>query len=303
MKIAIVLVAALLTVGCNKSDKKPAPAPVVPEVGRFVDSAVEGVWYETETYSGFTGPNGEFNYELGEIVSFFLGTTLLGAAEASDIVTPLDLVAEGDHKDKVQNILSILQSLDADSDPDNGIVITQQTDEYISQFDINVNTPKELFAANDAVQAVIAAQTNSGQLVNAFDALTHFRETLLRESRVESENVVLDLMGTHWKSTLTTPDCGDIDLYQLSFTIIGPVSIGAHNYDSETCEPTRQAILGSTYELNKFWACSAECTNSDLNRVVETSNGAALLQYINDKLIISEEQEDGTSLTWTFERI
>ena len=46
--------------------------------GQFVDSAVSGLWFETETQSGFTDANGFFSFLAGESVSFYLGDTLLG---------------------------------------------------------------------------------------------------------------------------------------------------------------------------------------------------------------------------------
>lgn len=286
---------ATAVTGCGGKSKGTPSLPTTEptQIGRFVDSAVEGLYYETETTSGFTGNNGEFEYKQGETVSFYLGDILLGSAEVAALLTPFDLVSDGDHSDKIQNIISLLQTFDEDANPDNGIVITSQTDDYISQFDIDINTPAELFVANETLQAIVRAQTNTGELVNAIDALRHFRETLLRESRIESEEVVLNLMNTKWQATLTTPECTDIDIYQLDFTIIGPISVGAHGVDPENCEPNRQAILGSTYEFNSLWACSAECTSNDLNRLAQTENGEALLQYIDGKLIIAEESEDG----------
>ena len=46
--------------------------------GQFLDSAVSGLWYETETLSGFTDVEGFFEFLPGETIRFFLGETLLG---------------------------------------------------------------------------------------------------------------------------------------------------------------------------------------------------------------------------------
>ena len=50
------------------------PAAAVVKQGRFIDSAVIGVYYETATHKGFTGMSGEFSYVEGESVTFSIGT-------------------------------------------------------------------------------------------------------------------------------------------------------------------------------------------------------------------------------------
>ncbi|MCP4231508.1 MAG: hypothetical protein GY771_15365, partial [bacterium] len=46
--------------------------------GTFIDSAVEGVTYTTDTQSGTTDSTGTFIYLPGEIVSFYIGDILIG---------------------------------------------------------------------------------------------------------------------------------------------------------------------------------------------------------------------------------
>jgi hypothetical protein len=67
------------------------PAAAVVKQGRFIDSAVIGVYYETATHKGFTGMSGEFSYVEGESVTFSIGKVVFPTVPASALVTPLTL--------------------------------------------------------------------------------------------------------------------------------------------------------------------------------------------------------------------
>lgn len=92
--------------------------------GRFIDSAVAGVDFQTETRSGTTNANGEFTYLAGETVVFGLGDLKFPAVTAAQILTPLDLAGVTDiNNTAVVNMARLLQTLDQDCDPNNGITI------------------------------------------------------------------------------------------------------------------------------------------------------------------------------------
>ena len=114
--------------GGGSSQPTPTPTPVT-NTGRFVDSAVMGLHYQTATQSGLTNSAGEFSYLDGETVTFSLGGIELGSAGGATELTPLDLLgassiddanAQG-AGDALLNMLVFLQSLDRDFNPDNGI--------------------------------------------------------------------------------------------------------------------------------------------------------------------------------------
>lgn len=120
---------------------QPDPVESEPEViltGQFIDSPVQGLYYETPSQSGLTNENGEFNYIEGETISFHIGGTKLGSAAAGDQLTPFNLSGiqpfTAENKilkslssnkvngfDRAVNIANLLQNLDADGNPDNGI--------------------------------------------------------------------------------------------------------------------------------------------------------------------------------------
>jgi hypothetical protein len=100
------------------------------QTGRLFDSEVEGVEYRTATQSGVTDPGGRFLYFEGETVEFFIGNLSLGSAKGQGMITPANLVNENeDPETQVVNIARLLQSLDSDGKPSNGIRISDKSRE------------------------------------------------------------------------------------------------------------------------------------------------------------------------------
>lgn len=241
--------------------------------GQFLDSAVEGLWYQTATQSGFTNALGSFSYVPGESISFYLGSTFLGEVLAQAELTPLDLMTAIDDPDKLQNLLRTLQTLDADSDPSNGITINPTAQEYLDQFVLPLNQPAFLFEANAVVQDMIAAVTNGSDLKSAVDSFIHFRETMLTMRRTINSEPVLDLLNTTWDVKMTSSACGEITNEQLvyRFNPLGVASTGYHRLeetDDASCKKAGYAILFSTYETEPLFTCANQCLDSDLNRVI-----------------------------------
>ncbi len=96
-----------------------------PSSGRFLDSAVANLDYRTPTVSGITDDGGVFTYREGEMVTFSLGNVVLGSTPGKSIITPVNLVPDGNSgTPAVQNIARFLLALDMDDDPGNGITIS-----------------------------------------------------------------------------------------------------------------------------------------------------------------------------------
>src|SRR5690554_4352793 len=105
--------------------------------GIFVDGPVAGVSYTTSpgNRSGITNVRGEYDYAEGDKVSFRIGGIVFPEITAKGTVTPLDMGGEGATPASVQvvNILRLLQTLDEDGDPENGISITTGTAEKLAE--------------------------------------------------------------------------------------------------------------------------------------------------------------------------
>lgn len=135
----------IILFACSKDDNHlPPEEPVGTLQGIFTDAQVEGLKYTNETYTGFTDENGAFNYEEGETVTFYVGDIKLGSALAVEEISPIDIASAVDadiNTLEVQNIAALLQTLDEDGNPDNGIKISPEVAAAISLTEIDFSSP------------------------------------------------------------------------------------------------------------------------------------------------------------------
>lgn len=165
----------------NSSDSSDSTSGY--ETGVFLDSPVISIGYRTETLEGVTNSLGEYDYVEGETVTFFIGDLEFPSVTASATVTPLDLAGTTDTEDNVVvNIIRLLQTLDQDGNPDNGITITDEAKEAATEVDFDVDTAE--FEADTDVLNLIA---NGGQdtavteLISEEEAIANFEDTLDEE--------------------------------------------------------------------------------------------------------------------------
>src|SRR3954470_13556284 len=114
---------ALIVAGCGGGGGGGSSAPVTgSKSGILTDAAVAGVSYATSSgVTGVTDANGTYKFNPGDTVQFKLGVLALGSATATGIVSPIEL-ANGNNN-ILQNLLVMLQSLDANGNPADGISI------------------------------------------------------------------------------------------------------------------------------------------------------------------------------------
>ncbi|MEE2729997.1 MAG: hypothetical protein VYA55_04205 [Pseudomonadota bacterium] len=124
------LMSSALLVACGGSgggsDEDDGSSVVTTTTGQFLDSAVAGLTYVSGSRSGITDAAGTFEYQIldgvAQDVSFSFNGIELGSAPGKSVVTPVDLVEDGQLEQvTVQNIARFLQMLDSDGDPQNGI--------------------------------------------------------------------------------------------------------------------------------------------------------------------------------------
>lgn len=177
--LALLLCCALQACGGEgstgpKAVLSPANPPESPDVilsGFFIDSAVQGLDYVTESQSGRTSQNGEFNFVAGESITFSIGDIDFPRVAALDMMSPLTLFNTLDLNDtRVINLARLLQSLDQDSNAGNGITITESAHNQASGVIVD-------FAADNFASQVAALIANSGAvypyLIDEQQALEH----------------------------------------------------------------------------------------------------------------------------------
>ncbi len=148
--------------------------------GYYYDSPVSGLAYESRTEEGVThtgisgeaGEPGRFTVSEGGTVSFSLGELALGESIAKERVTPFDLAGieeeaiggcdvDGALPDdtgafaKVVNLAVLLQTLDTDGDPDNGIEISSEVAALFDESTVEIDQPSASFRADPGLQAVL----------------------------------------------------------------------------------------------------------------------------------------------------
>jgi hypothetical protein len=149
-------------------------------VGYYYDSLVSGLAYESRsdgavTHSGVTGEDddpGSFNYAEGDTVSFSLGDISLGQTVAKVRVTPFDLAGiveeaiGGCEVDgvlpedtnafrRVVNLAILLQTLDADGNPANGIEIRSEVAALFEGANVEIDQPSTAFQGDTELRALL----------------------------------------------------------------------------------------------------------------------------------------------------
>ncbi len=177
--------------------------------GRFIDSAVSGLEYATATQSGETGTDGSFNYMQGESVTFSIGDITLPATAGADIITPLSVFSTTDITDlRVMNLARLLQTLDTDGIPENGISLSDTASASATGLNLD-------FAADNFDASVVNLVANGGSintsLVGGMEALEHLQESLFVEGveeRPTAADVIAEMDAAATGGSTTHPAVG-----------------------------------------------------------------------------------------------
>ncbi len=146
------------------------------KTGTFLDSAVAGLSYSTETLSGVTDDAGNFNYISGETITFTLADVIFPSTVADELLTPLSLASTSDVEEAVVvRMLRFLQSIDSDNNPSNGITIAESLRTIDTGLDFSV-TDSEF--ETQLISAIATLRPDRPAPVSAQDALDHFKETI-----------------------------------------------------------------------------------------------------------------------------
>ena len=184
-----------------------------PRRGHFIDSPVGGLSFETPTHAGKTDESGGFDYFPGERVDLAVGSVHLGTPLASHKVSPLDIFEEADIDDpRVINMARLLQSLDADASPKDGISITGDVEACLDQAVQGLGLTGVDFFDDAQIESVIQGTINHCEgvdgitltAVSAEDAKANldrslntamFRKNVSRTPDLTSSKSKLNIMG------------------------------------------------------------------------------------------------------------
>lgn len=196
--------------------------------GVFLDSPVASISYSTASQSGTTDDEGRFSFVEGESVTFTIGALQFPATTAVSVVTPA-LIAAGDEVLQT-NMLQLLQTLDEDGDPSNGIQL--RADAVAAFTDSTLDISAESFDTD--VAAVLAAIEPTLTLVSEDKALQHFDQSLrqqligswLFEEGEGQRNTLTFIDDKHYIIIHEHTDDGD--------QTAGSVEYGKYSWDTST---------------------------------------------------------------------
>lgn len=139
----------------------PLPPPAGPTTGAtvdgvFRDALVQGLDYsDGGALAGTTSADGRFQFAQGNTVTFRIGGLTLGSLPGQPYMSPLHIVGSSSNLAlRVNNRLRLLQMLDLDDNPENGIVISEAVRAVAANWatpDFAVGYP----AFADSIQSII----------------------------------------------------------------------------------------------------------------------------------------------------
>lgn len=180
--LLLLMVAGVLA-ACGTGDGQPriegTPQPTL--TGVLVDSPVSGVaWRTTGGKRGLTSELGEFEYTeptsgtFVDLITFSIGDIVLGTVQGAPYITAVELTNSFVPTDRAAtNQLVFLQSIDADSNPGNGIQISETTRAAAVGLTLDFDSPD----FDTQVAAVVAAIAPGNAVVSDTAALDQFYTT------------------------------------------------------------------------------------------------------------------------------
>lgn len=240
LRTALIGLSIILLTACGGGGGSGTTAQDDPEQGQFIDSSVAGLYYEA-TPSGLTGMtdvNGVFEYEDGDTVAFYIGDILIGETTGASVVTPVSLVpgAVDETNAVVSNIARLLQTLDDNDDPSDGITIPTAVFDAALNQSINFSDIAGFDAAAITLlnEIFTTVGTAAPTLVSAADAELHLAGSLVSANSGTYSGTWLQTMGPDSDNGVWTFDidstgeltgCGRSNVNSLEFfTMIGSVS-------------------------------------------------------------------------------
>jgi subtilisin family serine protease len=145
--------------------------------GTFVDSKVIGLRYSTATQSGLTDINGAYKYKNGETIKFYIGNIYIGQTTGQSVITPIDIVNGGSiNNTRVLNIARLLQTLDSDKNPSNGITLVDAVKNFTPSFAVDFTNDNNI---TTLINEINASDSNLSLIeVNSSDAKNHLETSL-----------------------------------------------------------------------------------------------------------------------------
>lgn len=167
---ALLVFSVLFLVACSDDDNNQLNNEEL--TGQFIDDLVEGLVYHCSSGEFYeTTANGEFTCPASDDVTFYLKTNQLGPVPATtSVVTPYTLFPN--NLQAAINLARLLQSIDADGDPNNGVIVAN--DSLVSLLPDNIDFSSPTFAADMQAAGITIQVTAEQAQQNLNDAIAQY---------------------------------------------------------------------------------------------------------------------------------
>jgi|GEM_PF-2927247 len=277
--------------------------------GVFVDSPVAGIDYTCSSGDfGLTNAAGEFTCPSGDSVEFFLGGYSLGSCDVDEIVSPFDLYPESEAA--AANVAQLLQTVDADGDPSNGITIPEDFSE--------LDETSVLPTSPDFDQEIAA---DLGEpLVDETDALDHLNGTVLttllagqtfyttiydQTGTLEQWVINADATSATWTELVGGSESGTVSLTIEGMSFTATDSEGSSTMTVDVVTDTYLDVSGDPGTPDRLYfdrTAAEDYFQVDIEPLVSILAGQTFYTTIYDQTGTLEQwviNADATSATWT----
>lgn len=184
---ALMMTLVIAMTGCGGGGGGTTPTPPTTATGRFVDAPIEGLKFVSGGQNGFTDANGVFTYEVGQPVTFSVGSVVIGRAPGASTITPKELVnaaSPGINADAATPaVIQIVRFLltASSTTPTGGLKIDQAMIDACSASSIasqNINLSTANSSSFTTMINQVASAAGNRPITNTTDAINHLTASL-----------------------------------------------------------------------------------------------------------------------------
>ncbi len=258
-------IAIATLVGCGGGSSNNTPTTIT---GQFQDTYVFGLNYKcSSNKEGITNLKGEYTCNIGDNVTFSLGSYTLGTAKAAKTITPKTLYP--DNQDAELNVAQLLQSLDTGNN--SGVITISKN--FNALDDVNI-PPTDTEFDTKMAQKLQSLETPK-QLISEEQAKEHLQNsyTNILKELLQGKTLYQAFSDGFLSKSTFNADASSVTWVEL---------------DDEGCH----GVANLTFDgMNiNFTSISDSCSPQDVG-----NQGTIIISKINDDYLLATSEEDGTS--------
>ncbi len=269
--------------------------------GHFIDAYTSGLTYTNAlgTVSGVTDQYGSYECYIGDEVSFSAGSMFLGSTKCGDVTSPFDLKSRDPSSfstlTRALSIAQLLQTLDEDQNPANGIVLKASAVANLKGDTFSLESPT---AFQQELQTFLTLNNDPSLiLVDMAKAANHLQteyrnSTLFDKTACEYYSKSVE---TLLSKTNPTPNCSEYKMWFVYYTYIQPqlaARLSSIQFLQTSAVGTKTAFDD---EVKRFMAITDQVINTtatiiSLDKIASDQNKSDLMKAVLSTTNIIQEQ-------------